>query len=59
MKQKTVGMMNLITLLEGVEGFSLRVFSNFLGWKQEEIQVLLAQVRNDLKRKDLHGQFDL
>ncbi|OHE94361.1 methyltransferase domain-containing protein [Colletotrichum orchidophilum] len=46
---KDVGMTNLIQLLDGLEGFSLRTFCGVLGWTKEEVTILLAQVRNELK----------
>jgi hypothetical protein len=58
-EKKEIGLMNLIQLLEGLEGFSLRIYTGFLKWQVEEVQVLLAKVRQNLKRKDIHALFDL
>lgn len=44
---------------DGLEGFSLRLFTNALGWKAEEVQVMLAKVRKDLRDPKIHAQFDL
>ena len=44
---------------EGLEGFTLRLFTQILGWKKEEVQVLLANVRKDLRNPRIHAQFDL
>ena len=44
---------------DGLEGFSLRLFTNALGWKVEEVQVMLAKVRKDLRDPKIHAQFDL
>jgi len=30
-----------------------------LGWKAEEVQVMLAKVRKDLRDPKIHAQFDL
>jgi hypothetical protein len=46
-------------LLEGLEAFSLRLYTGVLGWKWEELQVLLAGVRQDMKNPAIHAQFDL
>lgn len=46
---KDIGMANLIQLLDGLEGFSFRAFCGVLGWSKEELLVMLAQVRNELK----------
>lgn len=35
---------------------SMRLLSNGLGWKYEEIEVLLSQVRKELKDPNIHAQ---
>lgn len=57
--QKTVGAWNLVQIEDGLEGFTLRLFTQTLGWKSEEVQVLLANVRKDLRNPKIHAQFDL
>ncbi|KAI8296449.1 Secondary metabolism regulator LAE1 [Colletotrichum sp. SAR 10_98] len=55
-----LGAMNLTQLLDGLEGFSMRVFCGILGQTQTEAQVLLAAVRKELKTRHLfHAQLDL
>ena len=58
-KLKTVGAWNLLQILEGLEGFSLALFTRTLGWTEPEVQVLLAQVRADLMDPAIHSQLDL
>ncbi|KAL2051991.1 hypothetical protein ABVK25_007683 [Lepraria finkii] len=55
---KTVGAWNLVQLENGLEGFTLRLFTTVLGWKAEEVQVLLANVRKDIRDPKIHAQFD-
>ncbi len=43
---------------EGLEAFTLRLFTKVLGWDVQEVQVLLAMVRKDLKNRRVHAQFD-
>ena len=57
--QKTIGAWNIVQIEDGLEGFTLRLFTQFLGWKSEEVQVLLANVRKDLRNPKIHAQFDL
>ncbi|KAF5525472.1 Secondary metabolism regulator LAE1 [Colletotrichum aenigma] len=52
---KELGMMNLAQILEGLETFMLRLLTGVLGWSNIEVQVLLAQVRNELKKGVFHG----
>ncbi|KAF2136490.1 uncharacterized protein K452DRAFT_292338 [Aplosporella prunicola CBS 121167] len=57
-RQKEAGLLNLMQVIDGLEGFSLRVFVDILKWDIKEVQVLLAQVRQDLKDKSIHAMFD-
>ncbi|KAL9055906.1 MAG: hypothetical protein Q9206_002956 [Seirophora lacunosa] len=57
--QKTVGAWNLVQIEEGLEAFTLRLFTQTLGWRTEEVQVLLADVRKNLRDPKVHAQFDL
>ncbi|KAI4119546.1 MAG: hypothetical protein LQ345_000543 [Seirophora villosa] len=56
---KTVGAWNLVQIEEGLEAFTLRLFTQTLGWRTEEVQVLLADVRKNLRDPKVHAQFDL
>ena len=56
---KTVGSFNLVQIEDGLEAFTLRLFTTVLGWQLEEVQVLLANVRKDIRDPRIHAQFDL
>lgn len=56
---KDVGLCNLAQIMEGLEAFSLRLFCDFLKWTEEEVLVLMAGVRKELKSGTLHAMFDL
>jgi SAM-dependent methyltransferase len=58
-KMKEIGAFNLLHFLEGLEPISLRCFMSGLGWSQEEVQVFLAQCRNEFKKKDKRIQHNL
>jgi SAM-dependent methyltransferase len=53
------GLCTLIGLLEGVTGLSVRVFTQLLGWSVEEMEILLAKVRNEWKNKKVHSYFPM
>lgn len=57
--KKTVGSWNLVQIEAGLEAFSLRLFTQLLGWTTEDVQTLLANVRKDLRNPKIHAQFDL
>ena len=44
---------------EGLEAFTLRLFTQMLKWDPEEVQVLLANVRKNLRDPKIHVQYDL
>ena len=46
-------------LKEGLEGFSLFLYTRILNWAPEEVQVLLAKVRKDMDNRKLHATNDL
>ena len=56
---KQIGLYNWTQLWEGLEGMSLRLYIDLLGWQREELEVLLAQVRKDLQDPAVHAVFDL
>lgn len=45
---KEIGAWNLINMIDGLEGFTIRLFTQVLGWSMEEIEVFLEDVRKDL-----------
>ncbi len=57
--KKTLGSWNLVQVEDGLEAFTLRLFTQALHWKPEEVQVLLANVRKDLRDPKIHVQYDL
>jgi hypothetical protein len=58
-KLKELGLWNYMQINSGLEGLTLRLYTNVLKWKVEEIMVLLAQVRRDLRNPRIHGYLNL
>jgi hypothetical protein len=46
---KSVGMYTLLYLEESLEGFALYMLKHIMGWEYEEIQVLVAKMRQGLR----------
>jgi hypothetical protein len=44
---KEVGALYLALMMEGLEGFSLRLMCDVLGWEEEEVKKFLENVRHD------------
>ena len=56
---KEVGAFNLVQLRQGLEGFSMALFTRVLNWSPDEVQVLLSKVRKDLDNRNIHAQNDM
>ena len=54
---KTLGTYNLLQHLEGLEGIANAPLTK-IGWAPEEIQVLLAKAREDLRNRNIHSLFE-
>lgn len=51
---KLIGKWNLVNMLDGLEGFCVRLFSSTLGMTMEEIQMFLVDVRKDIQNRKIH-----
>ncbi|KAH8150183.1 uncharacterized protein LAJ45_05869 [Morchella importuna] len=54
---KEIGRQNLANLLEGMEGFSLALFTRVLEWDTADIDALLARVRSELLDRKVHSYY--
>jgi hypothetical protein len=52
---RDAGLLQLSAMLEGIEGLSLRLFTFYAGWTLDELKILLAKVRTELKDKNCHA----
>ncbi|KAL2215199.1 S-adenosyl-L-methionine-dependent methyltransferase [Thermoascus aurantiacus ATCC 26904] len=51
---KEIGMYQHAQQIQAVDAYSFALLSRMLGWKKEEIQVLCAHVRNELRDPSVH-----
>jgi hypothetical protein len=51
---REAGLLTLGGLLEGISGLSIAIFTKLLGWSSEELEVLLAKVRAEWKKRAIH-----
>jgi hypothetical protein len=42
-------------LHDGLEGLTMKLFTNFLGWSREDVQSFLVAVRKDLRNPNIHA----
>ncbi|KAH6632603.1 S-adenosyl-L-methionine-dependent methyltransferase [Chaetomium tenue] len=55
---KEVGTWNLMQVLNGLDGLSMRLYTGVLGWSEAEVWALLERVRRDLADPKVHALFD-
>jgi len=48
---KQAGSVQLVAMLEGIEGLSLAVFTRYLGWSMEDTNELIEQTRQEFTRR--------
>ena len=56
---KERGILDLMNFLDGLEGFSLRILTSIRGWQAEEVKVLLARCRQELKNNKMHKMHEM
>lgn len=52
--QKMLGMMQMENILDGLHGFSIGLFTKMLGMAAEEVELMLVEVRKDLRNTKIH-----
>ena len=53
-RMKEIGRIRGVAMNEGVEGYSLALYTRFLGWSPTEVRILLAKVRSEFN--DMRNQ---
>ncbi len=51
---KAIGLFHREQFLEGIQGIAMGFFTRVLGWGMDELEVLLAMVRKDVKNPQYH-----
>lgn len=58
-KMRVIGAYQLAAMLEGLEALTLRLWTKYMDWTTTEIEVALAKVKGEFKRKDIHSYWPL
>ncbi|KAI1080336.1 methyltransferase domain-containing protein [Whalleya microplaca] len=58
-EQKQLGFMQMENILEGIHGMSMTLFTKFLGMSVEEVELMLVDVRKDLRNRDIHFYYPM
>ncbi|RMZ90814.1 hypothetical protein DV736_g1959, partial [Chaetothyriales sp. CBS 134916] len=56
---KEMGLWNMVNMLEGLDGFTVRLWTMALGMTFEEIQAFLVPVRKDIRDTKIHSYWPL
>jgi len=56
---KTVGAWNYLQCAEGLEGFFFAIFTRYLGYSKEEVEVMCADIRRGMKDPKMHTMYHL
>jgi hypothetical protein len=58
-KMKELGRWNLANQLDGLEGYSMAVMTRAHGMSAEEVQLMMVDVRKDMKDKSIHAYWPM
>jgi hypothetical protein len=53
--QKAIGAMQMANNLEGIDGFTMTVFTRALGWTPADVERLVEDVKKDMKDRSIHA----
>ena len=54
-RMKQIGAWSHLNYMHGLQGFTLVPFSRALGWSEPEIEVFIAGIRNEWRKRNIHG----
>jgi hypothetical protein len=58
-KQRELGLWTMVTVLEGLQGFSMAIMTKGLGMSTEEVNLLLVDVRKEIRDKSIHSYWPM
>ena len=58
-REKMLGFMQMTNISDGLQGMTMSLFTKVLGWSVEQIEALVADVRNDLRNTKIHVYYVL
>lgn len=54
---KLLGAWSYENIISGIEAWAMAPFTRGLGWKKEEVEMFLIEVRKDLKDRSIHAYY--
>lgn len=56
---KQVGLLETVNMTQGIQGLTMMLFTRCLNWTPTEVEVFLADVRKDVKNRNIHSYYHL
>jgi hypothetical protein len=58
-KLRNAGGLAMLSMMQDLSGMSLAVFTRFLDWETDRLEVFLAGVKNEWRERGIHGYWKL
>ncbi|KAL9131007.1 MAG: hypothetical protein Q9217_000949 [Psora testacea] len=58
-KLRELGAFQLVAMLDGIQGLTMALWTRFLGWTEDEIEVFLAKIRAEWRDRKIHSYWPL
>ena len=58
-KMKLVGAWERLNFTDGLQGFTIKLWTKYLGWSCDQLEIFLATVRRDLSNRKIHAYLHL
>ena len=56
-KLRQAGIFGLVNLLDGLHGLSVKIFTELLGYSTEELEILLMECRQEVRKRSVHSYY--
>ncbi|KAG8530556.1 uncharacterized protein KY384_005059 [Bacidia gigantensis] len=58
-KMRETGAFQLVAMLDGIQGLMMALWTRFLGWSEQEIEVFAAEARKEWRSRKVHSYWPL
>lgn len=56
-RNREIGRWNALNILEGIDGWTMALFTRVLGWDPTSVHALLGKVRQEVQDQEIHAYF--
>lgn len=58
-KMKEIGRYETLNVAEGLEGWSMALFTRVLGWEKDDVLVYLEKIKKEFRNRKVHAYWSL